>query len=156
MVGGSKNSVPRVYISIYQGGLQSAIFHNFRNFPQFQQFFFFFGNLKPGEYLIPQFSEGVQNHNMWFNFHMCLEYPFLSKFVKVDHNVWNRIFCWLLALFGLVSFWRGFPCPLSRKPKFSKSQPQFPFPKSAISHNFSAIPHFMQFFRSLFWGGRKP
>jgi hypothetical protein len=55
-----------------QAGLQF-----FRNFPQF---FGATANFKPWEYLKPQFSEGAQNHIMWFKVHnLCFEHPFFNQ-----------------------------------------------------------------------------
>ncbi len=56
----------------------SAIFRNFL------QFLGGYRNFYPWDNLIPQFSEGVQNHNMWFKIHnFCFEHPF---FIKICEN----------------------------------------------------------------------
>jgi hypothetical protein len=61
----------------------------FRNFPQFFRNFLNFSAIFRNfwgatailwKYLKPQFSEGVQNCNMWFKIHnFCFKYPFVIK-----------------------------------------------------------------------------
>jgi hypothetical protein len=66
-------------------------------FPQFPQFLGGYRNFYLWEYLKPQFSEGVQNHNMWFKIHsFCFEHPFLSKFMKIDQKYVKKFSagCW--------------------------------------------------------------
>ncbi len=100
----------------------SAIFRNFpqfpqfsRNFPQFSAILGGYRNFYPWEYLILQFSEGLQNHNMWFKIHnFWFEHPFFNQNLwKLTINVW---FFFLLD-FGLVwncnFFGAPFPCSLS-------------------------------------------
>ncbi len=45
------------------------------------------------------------------------------------------MFCWILAWFGFVIFWRPFPCPPSRPDR------NFPKKKTAISASFPQFSH---------------
>jgi hypothetical protein len=82
----------------------------FRKFPKFPQFLWGYRNFPPWEYLIPQFLEGVQNHNMWFKIHnFCFEHPFLSKFMKFDYKCVKNILCLVLPGLDFLSPDRNFP-----------------------------------------------
>ncbi len=145
---------PEASVQLRGGGLRSAFFLQFTQFPAisaifrifFLQFSAIFGgycNFLPMVIFDTAIFRRVQNHNVWFKIHnFYFEHPFfLSKFMKFDHKCAKNILCWVLAWFGLVIFWHPFPCPLSGNRNFSKSRPQFLFKKSQFFRNFSAIFH---------------
>ncbi len=66
----------------------STIVPRFCNFPQFSAILGAIAIFAMGIFDTAIFLEGVQKHNMRFEIHnLCLEHPFLSKFMKVDHNM---------------------------------------------------------------------
>ncbi len=69
---------------------------------------------------------------------------FYQNLWKMTINMWNYLFCWVLAWFGLVNF-------LNRN--FSKSQQQFPLEKNRnFPQFFRNFPAISAIFSQFFWG----